>query len=133
MPNASRLYRYGIIMADATTIRVIFVRADAQSDSLILNAQQNLEQQSLSPPNTMALVIQGRGGPKAKTSYARTVTVVMTAAAGGLSVGSRAIIPVFRLSRFNLYAVDQVGTYLGGACRCIAKTEGFPTVRGTAP
>jgi hypothetical protein len=130
VPNSSRLYRYNIFASDGTTAKQVLVRADVSASTLILAGQANAEPSTTSAPNRLRLIIQGRGGPKAKVSYARSVAIVMTGSVAPLSVGSRVIVPVFQVGRFNSYAIGATGTYLGAACQCIAKTDGIPDVRG---
>lgn len=130
MPNTSRLWRYQISSSDNSLVRNVLVRADTSANTLILASVTNSEPAALNANQTFNIVLQGRGGAKSKISYARTVTVVMTAAAAPLTVGSRAIIPVFRRDRFASYSVGQTGTYLGGACQCIGKSDGVPSASG---
>lgn len=130
MSNATKLFEYQVRATDRTTIRNIMVRADTSASTLILAGLSNQEATDLTSPNTFSIVIEGRGGPKSKKSHARTVTVIMTAAGAGLSVGSRVVVPVFRISRWASYVEGQTGTYAGVGCRYLSKMEGLPDSSG---
>lgn len=130
MSNAARLYRYQARTSDGSAIRNIRVRADTSAATLTLGGQSNAEPASGGGSNNLLVVIQGRGGPKSKISHARTVTVRMTQAGGGLSIGSTVIVPVFQVARWEGYSVGQVGTIAGFACVCTVKTDGSPTTAG---
>lgn len=63
---------------------------------------------------------------KSKRSFGpaiRTATVVLTANGAGDKAeylqGTTHVVPIFAEATYDDYQVDQVGTYLGIACRCV--------------
>lgn len=130
MPNESRLWRYEVSASNRAFRRHVFVRADISASSLASAAVVNTEPVAIAAQNTLRIVLQGRGGPKAKISHARSVTVVMTEASPPLSIGSRAVIPIFREDRFGQFQVGEVASYLGVLCRIVDKADGSPDVNG---
>ena len=130
MPNATRLFRYSVVTTDGNTTRNMRVRADVSAITLVLGSSSNTEPNVLASNLTFEVILQGRGGPKTKISYARSVTIRMAAAAPPLSVGSLVVVPIFRRDAWNPMRVGQAGTYMGAACVCVAKKDGSPDVRG---
>lgn len=130
MPNESRLWRYEVSTSNNAVRRHVFVRADISASSLASAGVVNAEPAAVGVQNTLRIVLQGRGGRKAKISHARTVTVVMTEASPPLSIGSRAVIPIFREDRFEQFQVGGVASYLGRLCRIVDKADGSPDING---
>lgn len=130
MSNASRIFNYRIFNSGGAGTFGIFVRADINANTLILNGVTNADPGATTAGTTFRIILPGRGGPRAKTAHARTVTIVMTAAGADLSVGSRVTIPVFAIANWSTYRVGQVGTFNGFACRCVFKQDGSPSNSG---
>lgn len=67
--------------------------------------------------------IRLRKGKRAFGPAIRTATVVLTADGTGetaeYSQGSTHVVPLFAQATYDAYEVDQVGTYLGIACRVV--------------
>ena len=130
MSNSSRLFRYRLAAGDGSSLRVFFTRADVNSATLILNGVTNAEPAVVALSGQYRVIIPSRGGNKTKVAYARSVTIKMLAAGGGLSIGSRVIVPVFQFTIWTQYRRDQVGTYNGISCICTDINPGSPQNNG---
>jgi hypothetical protein len=123
-------FRYFVVARNAINTIQCAVEADADAQSLVLGGVTNLQAPVGASNNFYEMeipVLPGRRGNKAR---ARVVQIRYTAGTDLVDLGSVAWIPVFRLDRFNSYAVGQTGSHRGVACTLIRKVDGSPTVTG---
>ena len=97
------------------------VRAQPETKELTIDGVAN--DYPAGPTTTGVSRIRLRKGKRAFGPAIRTVTVVLTADGTGETAeyqeGSTHVVPLFAQATYDAYEVDQVGTYLGIACRVV--------------
>jgi len=97
------------------------VRAQPETKELTIDGVANAYPAGPATPGVSRIRL--RKGKRAFGPAIRTATVVLTADGTGETAeyesGSRHVVPLFAQATYDAYEVDQVGTYLGIACRVV--------------
>lgn len=130
MSNTQVRFRYEMVSSNGGVTIRCQVLADSDSASLTVPGRVNLEATAVSSALTLSMVIASKGTNRTKVAHARTVTIKILATRPGYTDSGLLVVPIFRLSRWQSYQADELGTYAGFPMRIISKQDGSPGANG---
>lgn len=121
---------YSVVRTVSSPNIAMFVNVDADSTSLILNSQVNTAVNLGELAIEIKAYISPASGRRGLNIAARGVQIEYTGDLPPAVTSLRVWVVVFRVSRFNAYAVGQTGTFKGLPVTCVAKFDGRPNITG---